>query len=193
MHDEHVTGTARGATRSITGTPYYRDAAPRAAVAADPVVTIDQRFSVRSPQRMAQLRADRSAVDAPTAAGHITGSFAFSQDKITGNAEFLFRPRQVADAPAAHTRISGEGRSEGLRITGDSWADQRNVTGIDGYISAARNPSQRAGKPERFAGSAHFKTMGPPRDEQAKQLVTGMFGWSSNAAARVTLSGGAHG
>lgn len=197
-HDSHVTGTARGAARAISGTPYCPDVSERSAQSTqmpapvDPVALVDSRFSVASPQRSAHLRADPSAVQAPSAAGRITGSFAVGQDKITGNIEFLFKPRQAADAGAGTKRacISGEGRTEGRTITGAAWSEQSNVTGTEGYIATERNPSQRAGKPHAFAGAGRFKALA--KHEEPKQLVSGMVGGGmSQSAARVTLSGGA--
>lgn len=193
VHDAAVTGTARGAGRDITGTPYYRD--PVEASPAASVASIDGRFSIRTPQRSAQLASRRDATESG-AHQRITGSFAFGQGKITGNSEFLFRPRQFSNAAGAekpvpaHGRVTGEGRSEGTRITGDAWADQRNVTGSEGAFAAARNPSERFGEPRAFAGTQLFKGRG--NQEEPRQLVTGMF-YFSKAGAKVTLSGGAQG
>jgi len=184
-----VTGTERGAGRDITGTPYYRET-PAAPVAQDRLAAIAQRFTIRTPQREAQLRADRGAVQAPSAASRITGTFALGQGKVTGNVEFAFRPRLPGDKPA-RLQVSGEGRTQGLPITGDAWREQPNVTGTEGYIAAERNPSQRAGKPHAFASAGLFKSRG--RHEEPRQIVTGMVGWTAKSAATVTLSGGAQG
>jgi len=184
-----VTGTERGAGREITGTPYYREALP-AAEPKDALAAIARRFTIRTPQREAQLRADRGAVQAPSAAARITGTFALGQGKVTGAVEFAFQPRPAAEKPA-HTRITGEGRTQGLPITGDAWREQGNVTGTEGYIAAERNPSQRAGKPHAFASAGLFKSKG--HHEEPRQIVTGMVGWTAKSAAKVTLSGGAQG
>ncbi len=196
QHDAAVTGTARGAARDITGTPYYRASPEASAPAADPVAQIDGRFSIRSPQRAAHLRADPAEAQASGPRGRITGSFALGGGKITGNLEFLGRKRAGGNhsAQPAHLRVSGEGRvgSAGPgsgRITGDSWADQRNVTGTEGSFAAGRNPTERSGEPQAFAGAATFK--GQAKQEEARQLVTGMFGYFSKSGAKVTMSGGA--
>lgn len=197
MHAEAVTGTARGAARAISGTPYYSDATATP-LPEDAIATIDAGFSVRSPQRTAQLRAASNATDSPSSTGasganRITGAFAIQCKKLTGNLEFTFRPRNALDREAkpAHTRVSGEGRTAGAAITGDPWAAQKNVTGIESFTAVERNPSLRDGKPHNFAGAVLFKARAVT--EEPKQLVTGMFGWSSKSAAKVTLSGGAHG
>lgn len=174
-----VSGLARGAERGITGTRYWQD--------AEAGSTADARsFSVLEPQRAARLQAQREP-----AAPAITGSFTRGDGRITGNLEFQFQPRRPTDAgkPAAHARLSGEGRSQGQAITGDAWSDTPRVTGTEGSTADTRNPSERAGKPQAFAGARNFKPAAP--HEPARQLVTGLLGWSSKTAARVTLSGGA--
>jgi len=157
---------------------------------AEPVAAIDQRFSVVSPQRKAQISASRNGVEKNN--GRVTGSFAIGQDKITGNKEFLFRPRGIAngDGRAGHAQLTGEGRTEGRRITGDAWSQHTNVTGTEGVTAAGRNPSERTGEPKSFAGSGRFKAAA--KHEDPKQLVTGMF-YFSKTGAKVTLSGGAQG
>ncbi len=189
-NDRAVTGTARGATRDITGTPYYRTDA-EVARPADPVAAVDERFSIRSPQRAAHLRSDRSAPAEAGQENRITGSFAVGMGKVTGNVEFLARSRQGSDRnqKPAHAKISGEGSRSGSPITGDSWADHPSVTGTEGAFAADRNPSERAGKRQNFAGAGVFKA--EVKREEPKQLVTGMFGYFSKSGARVTLSGGA--
>jgi hypothetical protein len=191
----------RGATRDITGSAYFRASPDEVATAAgDAVAALDARFSISSPQRKAQLRA-RAAEKTPAGGGPqesgasgspaITGSFAIANDRVTGNAEFLFRSRGSTDpnAAAAHDRLTGEGRAEGVRVSGAAWSEQSNVTGTDGSVSVERNPSERAGKPQAFSGAQQFKKLA--KQDDAKQRVTGLLGWSGKTAARVTLSGGA--
>jgi hypothetical protein len=202
QHSDTVTGTGRGAGRDVTGSPYFRES-PKApqAVAENTVAALNERFSISSPQRSAQLRraaATSSASDdragpasesSPSAM--ITGSFATGRDRVTGNAEFLFRSRGASDpqAVAAHARLTGEGRAQGTRVTGWSWSEQSNVTGTEGATAAERNPSERAGKAQAFSGARRFKSLA--KREESKQLVTGLLGWSGKTAAKVTLSGGA--
>ncbi len=188
VHDTGITGTARGAGRDISGTPYYREEPDAPLISEEPVADISQRFSVASPQRRAHLKAAKAAAPQKT----ITGSFAIGHDKITGNTEFLFRRRDIAngDGRAGHASLSGEGRTEGRRVTGDAWSDNANVTGTEGAAAAGRNPSERAGERQSFSGSGKFKALATREDP--KQLVTGMF-YFSKSGAKVTLSGGAQG
>lgn len=187
-----VSGGARGRDQAISGTPYGAPAADPSADsgrAPDPA-SIDQGFSVRSPMRSAQLRAMGEAVPAE----RITGAFAVGQGKVTGNLEFLFRQRaagQAEQAPA-HARLTGEGSVSGRKITGDAWTEHGRVTGTEGAWAAGRSPSERGGgEAHAFAGSTRFQKLG--KHDEPRQIVTGMVGWSSKSAAKVTLSGGAQG
>ncbi len=191
MHNDAVTGTARGAARDITGTPYYR-ANTEVSAPADPVAAIDSRFSIRAPQRSAHVVAAQGRADAPAPSERITGAFAVGIGKVTGNLEFMGRPRTGTDRERkpAHTLVSGEGAVGAVkRISGDSWTDNALVTGQEAAFAAERNPTQRGPKAKAFAGSSTFKEQAV--HEEPKQLVTGMMGYFSKTGARVTLSGGA--
>jgi hypothetical protein len=204
-HSERVTGTDRGAARDVTGSPYFRESSHALSTGSeDPLAGLDARFSVSSPQRTAHLRAraapearpapavgQAGGVSGSSSSPPITGSFAIGRDRVTGNAEFHFRPRGASDpnTVAAHSRLTGEGRAQGTRVTGWSWYEQSNVTGTEGAIAAERNPSERSGKAQAFSGARRFKTLA--KREESKQLVTGLLGWSGKTAAKVTLSGGA--
>jgi len=195
LNVEHVTGTQRGGDRAITGTTYFRaepnEQGDKSEAKTNVIAEIEQRFSVRSPQREAQLRAGSEKLP-ENVQERITGSFAVGHGKITGNQEFHFAPRASAEQrERARKRVTGEGRVEGPAITGSAWREHGRVTGTEDYIAAERNPSQRAGKPHGFASAQLFKDKG--KHEPTKQMVTGMVGWSPKSAAKVTLSGGAQG
>lgn len=185
-----VTGTQRGAERHITGTSYYC-ANAGGEMGANTIERVASEFSVRSPQLDAQLRADATATRQPSAEGRITGTFARGEGKITGNQEFHFSPRPKSDGGGGRSQLTGEGRMEGTKITGGAWDLKSNVTGTEDYIAAERNPSERAGHPHAFANASLFKGKG--NHATPTQHVTGMVGWSSKTAARVTLSGGSQG
>ena len=185
-----VTGTQRGAEHHITGTSYYC-ANAGGEVGANTIERVASEFSVRSPQLDAQLRADATATRQPSAEGRITGTFARGEGKITGNQEFHFSPRPKSDGGGGRSQLTGEGRMQGTKITGGAWDLKSNVTGTEDYIAAERNPSERAGQPHAFANASLFKGKG--KHTAPTQHVTGMVGWSSKTAARVTLSGGSQG
>jgi hypothetical protein len=187
-----VTGTERGAAREISGTRYSVEAEGARAMPSDPIAAIAERFSVNSPQRTAHLR---SSNDDSARAGdeRITGSFAAGHDKVTGNLEFSFRPRRSADGEvrSARSSITGEGSTAGTAISGYGAVEHPKVTGAESSIATQRNPSERGSAPKPFAGAARFKALAS--HEEPKHLVTGMFGYSSDSGAKVTLSGGAQG
>jgi len=138
----------------------------------------------------------RDAKEAPPAScvpGRITGAFAVSDDRVTGNREFMFRPR--SNREGTQSAVTGEGRTDGRTVTGSAaaWTDNDRVTGTGGYIAAGRNPSEGGGGTSGWAGAGRFKDLATPGGPRQTQNVTGLSGWSTKAAARVTLSGGAQG
>jgi hypothetical protein len=113
---------------------------------------------------------------------------------VTGNNEFLFRPRMNGDRrqPVA---VTGEGETEGRTITGSpaAWKPHDKVTGTEGYIAAGRNPTEGGGAPNAWAGARRFKNLATPGYPSEGAKVTGRVGGSPREAARVTVSGGAQG
>jgi len=134
-----------------------------------------------------------SAPPASSVPGSITGSFAVGEGMVTGNNEFLYRPR--SNRETEQREVTGEGRTDGRTITGAAaaWTTHDRVTGTEGYIAAGRNPTERGGKPHSWAGAVKFRDLATPGGPRQIQNVTGLSGWSLKAAARVTLSGGAQG
>jgi len=186
LHADGVTGTQRGAGNDITGTPYYRQG-PEGAAAQDPGA-VAGKFSVKSPQREAQLSSG--------GIGQITGSFAVGSGKVTGNSEFDYVGRWQGRGPEGAPPVTGEGRMEGPQITGSAWGAHGKVTGTEGFTAAGRNPTERTGKPQAFASATAFKGQG--KTKTPTYDVTGMagtdpVGGGDKRSARVTLSGGARG
>jgi len=190
LNEDGVTGTQRGADRDITGTPYYR-ADGVVDASGNAIAEIDRSFSIASPQRRAQLRAEAKPSE-EEAGRRVTGSFASGRDKITGAVEFLHTPR-TAKREGGEPAVTGEGASAKDRITGDSWRSQSNVTGTEGYIASNRNPTQKGGKRHGFAGAMKFRPGRPPFEPEYD--VTGILIDKEDAALdeppRVTVSGGA--
>lgn len=192
-HVDHVTGTGRGVGQSVTGTPYYRkeQAAEAPGDFKARMSRIAGRFSVNWPQRDAQLQVGAGPVEEPGATGRITGTFARGEGKITGNQEFIYRPRTASSERPAHMLATGEASIKGRTVTGSAWTEDGKVTGTEGTSAVERNPSERAGKPHAFAGATQFKGKGIK--EEIRQMVTGMVGWSAKTSAKVTISGGSQG
>ena len=193
LNVDHVSGTQRGSEKDITGTSYYC-ANPDKDISTDVMTRlqkINSSFSVKTPQREYQELAGVDAINAPTAESRITGAFSIGEGKVTGNQEFRFNPRPIAETSVDKSRITGEGRVEGRTITGSAWTSKDNVTGTEGHIAAERNPSERKGGSHAFANSRLFKDKGS--NPEPTHHVTGMVGWSSEASAPITVSGGAQG
>jgi hypothetical protein len=193
LNVDKVSGTQRGSEKDITGTSYYC-ANPDKDISTDVMTRlqkINSSFSVKTPQREYQELAGVDAINAPTAESRITGAFSIGEGKVTGNKEFRFNPRPIAQASVDKSRITGEGRVEGRTITGSAWTSKDNVTGTEGHIAAERNPSERKGGSHAFANAKLFKDKGS--NPEPTHHVTGMVGWSSEASAPITVSGGAQG
>jgi hypothetical protein len=212
-----LTGAGRGACEDITGTPYVgADPLPDACGAAtsgegDFPQPLDsqpwERFSVLSPARAAHSARQRgngvTGSSTEIGGGRITGPFAMAGDKITGTETFRFdqAPRSLArgpvepapaeqagsDAQRPVSRVTGEGNTSGLRITGDDWDRNERVTGTEGRSARNRNPS-RLGPRQPMAVTLK-------RNEAIPEPVSRVTGSSGNttAGSLITVSGGARG
>jgi len=149
--------------------------------------------------------------------GRITGPFDMAAGKVTGTEQFRFDRRQrdqargpltpvappapvapaaptgEAAAPAAprerpQSRITGEGLSGGLPITGDDWNRGRHVTGTEG-------PSARRRNPTRTGPGTAMPSFQSKRNEALPEPVSRITGSSGNtiAGSLITISGGARG
>ncbi len=158
-------------------------------------------FSVNSPSRDRYLEKMRDSVTGNQyeSGSNITGPFDMAADKVTGTEQFRFdqnklntvKPKQDNkeinfEEERAQSRITGEGQSAGLNITGDDWDRGDLVTGTEGASSRRRNPSR-----------ASMKSAMPPmdikRNEKMKEpdfLITGSSG-NTKEGQLVTFSGGA--
>jgi hypothetical protein len=213
--DGGMTGAERGACSAVTGTPYAgRDQVEAACggAAASPEegdypqafeAAPWQSFSVLSPARQAQqARQEASAVTGTRyEQGQITGPFGMGTGKVTGTEQFRFDHRGLPQAdlltpeaePASppgdsRPRITGEGQSAGLKITGDDWERGKRVTGTEGTSAVRRNPT-------RPGPMSAMPAVGGKRNEELAtpvSRVTGSSG-STERGALVTYSGGARG
>jgi hypothetical protein len=198
MHSKLVTGIERGYRNDITGSSYYGEMRP-----AEPAA--DDWAGASFPGAMARRLAGRdpgkkdtdAAPPASCVPGRITGAFAIDAGKVTGNNEFLFRPRgvHVQTREATQTPITGEGRTDGRPITGTAaaWTSHGLVTGTEGYIAAGRNPTEGGGVSNAWAGARRFKNLATPGAPNENARVTGRVGGTPQGGVRVTVSGGAQG
>jgi hypothetical protein len=205
---EDVTGTP------YVGPDQLQDACAAAAVSdADFPQPLDdqpwQRFSIQSPARAAQVSRDRrggvTGSSTEVGGGRVTGPFAMAGDKITGTEHFRFNqgPRPLSRGPiqpAPHapvsvdedarppSRVTGEGISAGLKITGDDWDRGERVTGTEGVSARNRNPS-RAGTVMPMRSHDYKRNQDIPVPESR---ITGSSG-NTAAGSLITVSGGARG
>jgi hypothetical protein len=193
---ETVTGTTEIGpldTDTVTGTPYYSDL--RAPEPAADDWARSRAFPVALARRLVGREQEANEEAPPSSVpGGITGSFAVGDGMVTGNNEFLFRPR-LHRAGKQSVAVTGEGRTEGRTITGSpaAWTAHDLVTGTEGYIAAGRNPSEGGGGPNGWAGARRFAYLATPGGPPDDQKVTGRVGGSPKAGSRVTVSGGAQG
>ncbi len=212
-----MTGAERGACEDITGTPYIGGDQMAEACGAATREDADfpqplsaqpwQQFSVQSPARAAQSARQRPGGvtgNSYEQGNRITGPFDMAADKVTGTEQFRFdRPSQervrlrppAAAAPVTvdedarpTSRVTGEGISAGLNITGDDWDRGKHVTGTEGASARRRNPS-RVGPMSAMPGFQNKRNEAVP---EPTNKITGSSG-STSAGSLITVSGGARG
>jgi hypothetical protein len=168
-----------------------------------------QRFSVQSPARAAHTARQRGGGVTGTSyeqGSRITGPFDMAGDKVTGTEQFRFDrrgaqlsrgPIELAPAMAAAepesperptSRVTGEGISAGLKITGDDWDRGDRVTGTEGASARRRNPT----RPGPMGAMPGFQRK---RNDEVPEPVSRVTGSSGNTSAGslITVSGGARG
>lgn len=169
-----------------------------------------QRFSVQSPARAAQTARQKGGGvtgNAYEQGGRITGPFDLAAGQVTGTEQFRFDQRGTQlsrgpiqlSRPAAPvsvdqdvrptSRVTGEGISAGLNITGDDWDRGEHVTGTEGSSARRRNPT-RVGPMSAMPGAQP-----PKRNDSVPEPVSRVTGSSGNtqAGSLITVSGGARG
>ena len=168
-----------------------------------------QRFSIQSPARSAQVSRERrggvTGSSTEVGGGRVTGPFAMAGDKITGTEHFRFNqgPRPLSRGPIQPapqapvsvdedarptSRVTGEGISAGLKITGDDWDRGERVTGTEGVSARNRNPS-RSGTVMPMRSHDYKRNQDLPVPESR---ITGSSG-NTAAGSLITVSGGARG
>ncbi len=207
-----MTGADKGACEVLTGTPYV--GGDHLAEACGNQATVESvtsqnnsfgtEFTVQSPARSAQIQREKSSAVTGISyeqGSRITGPFDMADNKVTGTEQFRFDSRQRHFKPVALneemteeatsrpvSRITGEGQSSGLNITGDDWDRGETVTGTEGTSARRRNPT----RPGHMGAMPAFE---PKRNEELAKpnfLITGSSG-NTRDGQLVTFSGGARG
>ena len=210
-----MTGAEKGACEPLTGTPYVGadQLAANCGLSSSGVDGLAQNegstfgagFTVQSPARAVQAEKSRDSSVTGTSyenSSNITGPFDLAPNKVTGTEQFRFdaptrrsqsvpspnEVQNVDEATRVQSRITGEGQSAGLNITGDDWARGESMTGTEGTSATRRNPS-------RTGGMSAMPAFEPKRNEELAKptlLITGSSG-NTGQGQLVTFSGGARG
>ena len=175
-----------------------------------------QQFSIQSPSRAAHLARERTGGVTGTSyeqGSRITGPFDLAGGMVTGTEQFRFdrrgsqqargpllQPAALAQTPLAQaapageqgerptSRVTGEGISAGLKITGDDWDRGDRVTGTEGVSARRRNPT----RPGSMQAMPSFQAKRNEEKPEPVCRVTGSSG-STTAGSLITVSGGARG
>ncbi|CAA6823115.1 MAG: carboxysome shell protein CsoS2 [uncultured Thiotrichaceae bacterium] len=115
----------------------------------------------------------------------------FAQQHAYPNPNGQVQPVEQAHDPFSH-RVTGEGRDDGLPITGDNWARGDQVTGTEGRWSQGRNPTLQVDSRMNVPGAHLNKGMDRPQAVEPIAPITGSSG-NTESGAQVTVSGGARG
>ncbi len=206
-----MTGANKGACETLTGTPYVGSDHLTQACGTKPVDnqtssvnSFGTKFSVQSPARAAQSQREIQSGVTGTSyenGSRITGPFDMAPEKVTGTEQFRFdrKPREfnavqvnesenVDQSSRPVSRITGEGQSAGLNITGDDWDRGERVTGTEGASARRRNPS----RPGAMGAMPPFELKRNEELSKPDFLITGSSG-NTREGQLVTFSGGARG
>jgi hypothetical protein len=207
-----MTGDLKGACEPLTGTPYvgadqFADACP-----ATPATTASPdfpqplqnapwgQFSVTQPSGGAALAEGSTGITGNRyeTRRDITGPFGMAGGKVTGTEEARFGNKDQAEESRpvvaedfqgrVKARITGEGQDAGLKITGDDWERNEQVTGTEGRSATRRNPTMRIGMTSAMQ-------VEQKRNEGVPVPYSKVTGGSGNTekGSLITYSGGARG
>ncbi len=204
-----MTGASKGACENLTGTPYVGQDQISQACGNDSNLNNENvtdlpwgKFSVESPARSAHT--NRSKNNSVTGnkyedSSKITGPFDMAANKITGTEQFRFDNKNLINEQTQQiseetndsrpvSRVTGEGQSAGLNITGDDWDRGDRVTGTEGVSARRRNPSRMGGR----SAMPEFEIKRNNELPEPDFLITGSSG-NTRDGQMVTFSGGARG
>ncbi|MCB1756130.1 MAG: carboxysome shell protein [Gammaproteobacteria bacterium] len=183
----------KAATHPHNGNERY----PVSAAVPQPEPQAPQDFSIVSPARAAQQQVTGSAFGGD----RVTGPNNMASELVSGTPEFRYSPAAALTVPAAQMmppapepaqpqRITGDGRDDGVSITGDNWNRSQQMTGTEGRWAQGRNPTLR-GMSRGAVTNAHVNKQ-LERPQASTAMVTGSSGGYDDGAL-ITVSGGARG
>ena len=209
-----LTGAGKGSCQPVSGTAYLGGNEQVNVCGAIPAQVSESDF----PQPLDDASLGAFSVDTPNHAstapvaefvsgvtgtnseqGRISGTFSLGEGKVTGTEQFRSGNRKESPVAlvamsaanveeAKVLRITGEGLSSDLKITGNDWARSEQVTGTEGRSATLRNQIVRGPISARPESVVKRNEDVPPSDSK----VTGGSG-NTEKGAMVTLSGGARG
>ena len=100
---------------------------------------------------------------------------------------------QAAVMPAVLPKLTGDGSQQGVKVSGDAWANSRHVTGTEGFSSRARNLTERGQHNNWVVGASVYKDVPKQEERQSSVKITGSSGNGISKGAAITYSGGARG
>ncbi len=208
-----LTGAGKGSCQSVSGTAYSGNSEQISVCGTTPAQAGDSdfpqplegapwgAFSIATPNHASEASVVASGVTGTSyEEGRISGTFSLGEGKVTGTEQFRFGSRRnespvaVPGTPVENvkeanvSRVTGEGLSTGLTVTGDDWDRGKHVTGTEGRSATRRNLTIR-GPVNAMPGVA------PKRNEEVPPSDSKVTGGSGNTekGAMITVSGGARG
>nr|CAA6820438.1 MAG: carboxysome shell protein CsoS2 [uncultured Thiotrichaceae bacterium] len=171
-----VTGPGDLAGNRVSGTPEFRYPQTQHHQHAQQMVAPEPQLQMAQPSA--------SAGFAPAAA-HPVATLQEPQQLMQPQADPAMQQQQTQ-------RITGEGREDGIAVTGDNWGRVPGMAGTEGHVSQGRNPSLMAGQVQQqpISNAHHNKELERPVVPAAR--VTGSSG-NTHDGAVITVSGGARG
>jgi hypothetical protein len=105
----------------------------------------------------------------------------------------MVEPSVTSVVPVVLPKLTGDGSQQGVKVSGDAWANSRHVTGTEGFSSRGRNLTERGQHNSWVVGASVYKDV-PKQEERASSVkITGSSGNGISKGAAITYSGGARG
>jgi hypothetical protein len=182
---------ARERPGGVTGTSYEqgsRITGPFDLAGGKVTGTEEFRFDRRGPQLSRGPLLPRGPIAAAAPAPSSPNPMSPAPNRIDPVGPVSLAPVSMDEDLRPTSRVTGEGISAGLKITGDDWDRGKHVTGTEGASARRRNPS-RPGAMQAMPSAQ------PKRNERLPEPVSRVTGSSGNtmAGSLITVSGGARG
>lgn len=189
-----ITGPINMANHMISGTPEFRySEQPQAMQKAQPAMNPALYMAPAQPQQPVAVAQVPAQAETMAHAAQQATQVVHAVSPPAGQAAPVEPEMPVAQQQVVKQgqRVTGEGREDGINITGDNWQRSRQMTGTEGPWAQGRNPTLR-GEPRTMASGGAYGNKGMERPQVPSAPVTGSSG-NTNEGAIITVSGGARG